>query len=83
MTHLLTEDSGYRTDNVFIALTDFLRIPEKGDAFVASTTAWPRAWRSFRASSRPVSLQSHPSWEIAGWTNSWLQRRPGKPSPLK
>jgi predicted permease len=35
MTHLLTENSGYRTDNVLIALTDFLRIPEKGDALVA------------------------------------------------
>ncbi|NYF53491.1 ABC transporter permease [Tunturiibacter gelidoferens] len=35
ITHLLTEDSGYRTDNVLIVLTDFLRIPEKGDALVA------------------------------------------------
>jgi hypothetical protein len=35
ITHLLTEDSGYRTDNVLFALTDFLRIPEKGDALVA------------------------------------------------
>ena len=35
ITHLLTEDSGYRTDNVFFALTDFLRVPEKGDALVA------------------------------------------------
>jgi predicted permease len=35
ITHLLTEDSGYRTDNVFFALTDFLRVPEKGGALVA------------------------------------------------
>jgi putative ABC transport system permease protein len=35
ITHLLTEDSGYRTDNVVFALTDFLRVPEKGDALVA------------------------------------------------
>ena len=34
MTRLLTEDSGYRTDNVVIVLTDFLRIPEKGEALV-------------------------------------------------
>jgi predicted permease len=34
MTRLLTEDSGYRTDNVLIVLTDFLRIPEKGEALV-------------------------------------------------
>jgi predicted permease len=32
---LLTESSGYRTENVVFALTDFLRIPEKGDALVA------------------------------------------------
>jgi predicted permease len=35
VAHLLTEDSGYRTDHVFFFLTDFLRIPEKGDALVA------------------------------------------------
>jgi predicted permease len=35
VTRLLTEDSGYRTGNVFFILTDFLRIPEKGDALVA------------------------------------------------
>jgi predicted permease len=35
ITRLLTENSGYRTDNVIFALTDFLRIPEKGDALVA------------------------------------------------
>jgi hypothetical protein len=35
VTRLLTEDSGYRTDNVFFILTDFLRVPEKGDALVA------------------------------------------------
>jgi predicted permease len=35
ITHLLTEDSGYRTDNVLFALTDFLRVPEKSDALVA------------------------------------------------
>jgi predicted permease len=34
VARLLTEDSGYRTDNVFFILTDFLRIPEKGDALV-------------------------------------------------
>jgi predicted permease len=32
---LLTEDSGYRTDRVFFFLTDFLRVPEKGEALVA------------------------------------------------
>jgi predicted permease len=31
---LLTESSGYRTENVVFALTDFLRIPEKGEALV-------------------------------------------------
>ena len=35
VARLLTENSGYRTDNVIFALTDFLRIPEKGDALVA------------------------------------------------
>jgi predicted permease len=35
VARLLTEDSGYRTGNVFFVLTDFLRIPEKGDALVA------------------------------------------------
>jgi predicted permease len=35
VTRLLTEDSGYRTGNVFFILTDFLRIPQKGDALVA------------------------------------------------
>ena len=35
VARLLTEDSGYRTDNVIFALTDFLRIPQKGDALVA------------------------------------------------
>jgi predicted permease len=33
--HLRTEDTGYRTDNVGFFLTDFLRIPEKGDALAA------------------------------------------------
>jgi predicted permease len=32
---LLTEDSGYRTDHVIFALTDFLRVPEKGEALVS------------------------------------------------
>jgi predicted permease len=35
VTRLLNEDSGYRTGNVFFILTDFLRIPQKGDALVA------------------------------------------------
>ena len=35
VARLLTENSGYRTDNVIFALTDFLRIPQKGDALVA------------------------------------------------
>ena len=35
VARLLTENTGYRTDNVIFALTDFLRIPEKGDALVA------------------------------------------------
>lgn len=35
VARLLTEDSGYRTDNVVFVLTDFLRIPEKGEALVA------------------------------------------------
>lgn len=35
VARLLTEDSGYRPDNVLFVLTDFLRIPEKGEALVA------------------------------------------------
>ena len=35
VTRLLTEDSGYRIDNVVFALTDFLRVPQKGEALVA------------------------------------------------
>lgn len=35
IAHLLLENSGYRTDNVIFVLTDFLRIPEKGEALVA------------------------------------------------
>jgi predicted permease len=35
VTRLLTEESGYRTDNVIFALTDFLRVPQKGEALVA------------------------------------------------
>jgi predicted permease len=35
VSRLLTEDSGYRTENVIFVLTDFLRIPEKGEALVA------------------------------------------------
>ena len=35
VTRMLTEDSGYRTENVVFALTDFLRVPQKGDALVA------------------------------------------------
>jgi predicted permease len=35
VARLLTEDSGYRTNNVVFVLTDFLRIPEKGEALVA------------------------------------------------
>jgi len=34
VARLLTEDSGYRTDNVFFVLTDFLRVPEHGEALV-------------------------------------------------
>jgi len=34
VTRLLTDDSGYRIDNVIFALTDFLRVPEKGEALV-------------------------------------------------
>ena len=34
VTRLLTEQSGYRTDNVIFALTDFLRVPQKGEALV-------------------------------------------------
>jgi hypothetical protein len=32
---LLTENSGYRTDQVVFALTDFLRVPQKGEALVS------------------------------------------------
>jgi predicted permease len=32
---LLSEDSGYRTDHVIFVLTDFLRVPEKGEALVS------------------------------------------------
>ena len=35
INRLLSESSGYRIGNVAFALTDFLRIPEKGDALVA------------------------------------------------
>ena len=35
VTRLLMENSGYRTDNVVFALTDFLRVPQKGDTLVA------------------------------------------------
>ena len=35
VTRLLTQESGYRTNNVFFFLTDFIRIPEKGDALAA------------------------------------------------
>jgi predicted permease len=35
IARLLTEDSGYRTDNVIFVLTDFLRIHEKGEALVS------------------------------------------------
>ncbi|HTA87600.1 MAG TPA: ABC transporter permease [Silvibacterium sp.] len=35
VTRLLTEKSGYRTDNVVFALTDFLRVPQKGEALVS------------------------------------------------
>jgi predicted permease len=35
VTRLLTENSGYRTDGVVFALTDFLRVPQKGEALVA------------------------------------------------
>ncbi|HEX3471210.1 MAG TPA: ABC transporter permease [Silvibacterium sp.] len=34
VTRLLSENSGYRTDNVIFALTDFLRVPQKGEALV-------------------------------------------------
>ena len=35
VTRLLTEQSGYRTENVIFALTDFLRVPQKGEALVS------------------------------------------------
>jgi predicted permease len=35
IARLLTENSGYRTDNVIFVLTDFLRIQEKGEALVS------------------------------------------------
>jgi predicted permease len=35
VTRLLTEDSGYRTGHVIFVLSDFLRVPEKGEALVA------------------------------------------------
>lgn len=35
VTRLLMENSGYRTDNVVFALTDFLRVPQKGEALVS------------------------------------------------
>jgi predicted permease len=35
VARLLTDNSGYRTNNVIFALTDFLRVPQKGDALVA------------------------------------------------
>jgi predicted permease len=35
VARLLTDGSGYRTDNVVFALTDFLRVPQKGEALVA------------------------------------------------
>jgi predicted permease len=35
VARLLTENSGYRSDNVIFALTDFLRIPQKGPELVA------------------------------------------------
>ncbi|MGD0891013.1 MAG: ABC transporter permease [Terracidiphilus sp.] len=34
VARLLTENSGYRSDNVIFALTDFLRIPQKGPELV-------------------------------------------------
>jgi predicted permease len=35
IARLLAEDSGYRTNNVIFVLTDFLRVPEKGEALVS------------------------------------------------
>ena len=35
VTRLLTENSGYHTQGVVFALTDFLRVPQKGDALVS------------------------------------------------
>lgn len=35
VTRLLTKQSGYRTENVIFALTDFLRIPQKDKALVS------------------------------------------------
>jgi predicted permease len=35
VTRLLTENSGYRTEDVVFALTDFLRVPQKGEELVA------------------------------------------------
>ncbi len=35
VARLLTEQSGYRTENVIFALTDFLRVPQKGEALVS------------------------------------------------
>ena len=35
VTRMLTDDSGYRTENVVFALTDFLRVPQKGEELVA------------------------------------------------
>jgi predicted permease len=35
VVRLLTESSGYRTDDVVFALTDFLRVPQKGEELVA------------------------------------------------
>jgi predicted permease len=35
IARLLTENSGYRTDNVIFVLTDFLRVHEKGEALVS------------------------------------------------
>jgi predicted permease len=35
ITRLLNESSGYKTTNVVFALTDFLRVPQKGDALVS------------------------------------------------
>jgi predicted permease len=84
ITHLLTDDSGYRTNNVLLVLTDFLRVPEQGEARVLLYRRIAARLEESPAVERASISAIAPLWDHGYWSDEFVAaENTGRARPIE